>query len=106
MDEKKKNDELQSRREFFKNAAKRVLPIVGAIALSNPIVQASTRNEAPCNCYGTCAYGCTGTCSGGCSVACSGSCKQRLYRILPRRMWQWLFGLMFGHVCWVCRCYS
>ena len=48
MDGKKKNDELHSRREFFKNAAKRVLPIIGAIALSNPIIQAAAP-ETPVN---------------------------------------------------------
>ena len=74
MDEKKKNDELQTRRQFFKNAAKRILPIVGAIALSNPIIQASTRNEAPCSCYGTCSGGCYIACSGGCEQGCVGGC--------------------------------
>lgn len=29
MEEKKKNEELQNRREFFKEAAKKALPILG-----------------------------------------------------------------------------
>lgn len=32
--EKNKNEELQSRRDFFKKAAKGVLPILGAVVLS------------------------------------------------------------------------
>ena len=36
---KNKNEELQSRREFFKKAAKGALPILGAIILaSNPVL--------------------------------------------------------------------
>ncbi len=34
----KKNEKLQSRREFFKKAAKGALPILGAIVLANPLL--------------------------------------------------------------------
>ena len=34
MKKNEKNEELQSRREFFKKAAKGALPILGAIALA------------------------------------------------------------------------
>ena len=34
MANNKKNEELQSRRDFFKNAAKGVLPVFGAIMLA------------------------------------------------------------------------
>ena len=42
MEKKNSNEELQSRREFFKKAAKAALPVVGAVVLSslpiNPIM--------------------------------------------------------------------
>ena len=34
MKTKNENEELQSRREFFKSAAKKALPVIGAIALA------------------------------------------------------------------------
>lgn len=37
---KNRNEELQSRREFFKNAVKSVLPILGTIVLSSTTVLA------------------------------------------------------------------
>ena len=40
--EKNKKEELQSRRDFFKKASKRVLPIIGAIVFSNTIVKAAS----------------------------------------------------------------
>ena len=63
---KNKNEELQSRREFFKKAAKGALPILGAIILaSNPVLAKA----------GETAMGCKYGCSTGCYTACSGSCK-------------------------------
>lgn len=76
----KKNEELQSRREFFKKAAKGVLPILGAVVLGNmPLkVSASSSDSTGCTtCYGGC-YGCTGSCAGRCTDACtncSGTCQ-------------------------------
>ncbi len=68
---KERNEELQSRREFFKNAAKGVLPILGAIALANmPLASIAKESKTINDCYS----GCTTTCSGGCKGACSG-CK-------------------------------
>ena len=85
---KERNEELQSRREFFKNAAKGVLPILGAIALANiPLVaNATNTNSTGCTtCYGAC-YGCTGSCAGkcldactSCSGLCQGTCKGMCY---------------------------
>lgn len=88
MKQNKKNEELQSRREFFKRAAKGALPILGAIALANaPLLTKAAESPMGCTgtCYGTC-YGsckgcsttCTGTCSRactGCSTTCSGTCS-------------------------------
>ena len=40
------NKNLQGRREFFKEAAKRVLPIIGAVALmSNPVIAKAMGKE-------------------------------------------------------------
>ena len=89
-----KNNETQSRREFFKEAAKKALPIVSAIALiGNPVIAKAVENES-LGCYGcsgtcqgtcsgscqwdACKFSCTGTCKGGCS-SCSGSCKGSNY---------------------------
>ncbi len=70
------NEELQSRREFFKKAAKAALPVVGAVVLANlPI----TKSEAATGCYlAGCQFDCEGSCSNGCqgcSDSCYGSCK-------------------------------
>ena len=89
MEKKKRNEEIQSRREFFKNAAKAALPILGiALLTSNPIIAKAAEVDSGCtSCYGTCigyctgscgnacAYNCTGSCEGGCYPACSGTCK-------------------------------
>lgn len=90
MEEKKQNEELQSRREFFKNAARKALPVIGVIALaSSPILAQAAETPMGCqtSCYNTC-NGCTGCssrckdgCSGcgtvcyqGCAVGCTGGC--------------------------------
>ncbi|MDO4190942.1 MAG: Cys-Xaa-Xaa-Xaa repeat radical SAM target protein [Bacteroidales bacterium] len=71
--EKKKAEELQSRREFFKNAAKAALPVVGAIIVTN--VPTISKAEAPMGCDYSCLYGCDNTCNNGCYVSCSRGCK-------------------------------
>lgn len=72
MDEKmKKNEELQSRREFFKKAAKGALPILGAVLLANvPVVSQAVESDSM-----SCKYMCQITCRGGCSGTCGGSCR-------------------------------
>lgn len=93
MEEKKQNEEIQSRRDFFKKAAKKALPVIGAITLaSSPIIANAAENYpmgcayckdtclASCvgSCYGyckgTCKYECTGTCKNTCRTTCSGTC--------------------------------
>lgn len=71
MKNKKNNEELQSRRQFFKQAAKGALPIIAATVLASApaIVKAA---QTPSNCY---SYGCSYSCEGGCNDACYGSCK-------------------------------
>lgn len=69
---KSNNEELQSRRQFFKNVAKGALPILGAIALANlPLVSKATE---PMGCTGTCTGACYGSCR-GCSTTCTGTCS-------------------------------
>lgn len=72
MDEKmKKNEELQSRREFFKKAAKGALPILGAVLLANvPVVSQAVESDSM-----SCKYMCQISCRGGCKNSCGGSCK-------------------------------
>lgn len=95
MEKKNRNEELQSRREFFKKAAKGVLPILGAVVLAGApaIVKAAEESPMGCNwacegycsgnCYGSCTSqcsGCRGTCSGTCSGSCSGTCARTCTR--------------------------
>ena len=78
--EKNKNEELQSRRDFFKKAAKGVLPILGAVVLANApqILNASEKTPMGCNygCTAVCSTSaCQGTCAGGCRFTCTHTCK-------------------------------
>ncbi len=79
----KKKEELQSRREFFKSAAKAALPVIGAIALVNiPSLSVASELRSGCDyCEGSCSGfcegckgGCDGTCKGGCEDSCRGHC--------------------------------
>lgn len=78
MKEKKQNEELQSRREFFKEAAKKALPVIGAIAIaSSPVLAHATGiKEGPTGCYnGYCTNTCSGRCTDHCTGTCYGSCQ-------------------------------
>lgn len=87
MNKKSKNEELQSRRQFFKKAAKGALPILAAIALAGApaIVKAATETPMGCeyscltmcadNCSGKCEGSCTSACNRGCSAYCNGGCS-------------------------------
>ena len=84
MKNNQQTEGLQSRREFFKEAAKKALPVIGTIALtSSPIVaQAMATPPMGCenNCSGSCKGRCEGLCAengckGNCSGTCSGGCK-------------------------------
>ena len=66
MKQKKTNVELQSRREFFKKAAKTAMPVVGAMVMASLPSNLFATNSTSCK-------GCTGGCTGGCS-SCTGSC--------------------------------
>lgn len=70
------NEELKTRRDFFKKAAQTALPILGAIVLaSNPVI-AKTAELPTTSCTGTCHGTCDGTCKTGCQYdSCKHTCK-------------------------------
>ena len=86
--EKSKKEELQSRRQFFKKAAKTALPILGAIALANvPLIGKASTNAMGCSsdgcsasCRTSCQTECRGHCRYACNTTCSGSCSSRAGR--------------------------
>ena len=93
MDKKNNNEELQNRREFFKKAAQRVLPILGTIIVG-PTIITSTLTSCDCDdCSSSCSStstiasstdsvgtetpgsSCAGSsCSNVCSSQCSNNC--------------------------------
>lgn len=76
MKQNSKNEELQSRREFFKKAAKGALPILGIAIMANvPMISNASESEY-CTCAGNCSGGCRGTCVTGCSTGCNGNCSK------------------------------
>ena len=86
MEKGNKNEGLQSRRDFFKKAAKEALPILGAIALAGaPSIVKAAEEASGCNyscsyscsnsCRGNCYGGCSGSCGGACSYSCQNTCK-------------------------------
>lgn len=75
MEKKMNNEELQSRREFFKKAAKGALPILGAIALASMPGVVKAAEEAPMDCQYSCSGGCSGLCYSGCRGTCYGDCN-------------------------------
>lgn len=69
------NEELQSRREFFKRAAKGALPVI-AVSLVGPSILTScgNPNEPVGDCKG-CSGKCKGECTGNCDNKCTAKCK-------------------------------
>lgn len=70
MEKNKKNEELQSRREFFKKATKSVLPILGTILLASTPAFIKAKSSTPMGCM----FGCVGMCLNMCTTSCSNSC--------------------------------
>ena len=90
MEEKNKREEIQSRREFFKKAAKAALPVVGAAILSSvPWNLSATGVKATscsgCNnrcmntCFNTCYEKCNKHCQDSCNSSCYTGCKRSSY---------------------------
>ncbi len=76
-----KKKEIQSRRQFFKSAARSALPILGALALSQmPFLSNAQESNVAMgcsinSCSGGCSSGCYRGCTGGCQSSCSGGCR-------------------------------
>lgn len=88
MEKKNQNEELQSRREFFKKAAKGALPILGAIVLGPSLLSSCDKDDdddnvqkpSGCNgCSGSCSSSCSGSCDESCSAACAFNCGTSQY---------------------------
>lgn len=82
MEKKQRNEGLQSRREFFKKAAKGVLPIIGGIILASaPSIVKASETQMGCGglCQNTCTQTCASNCRGGCKGRCDNGCKNRCY---------------------------
>lgn len=82
MENKKGNkEEFFSRREFFKKAAKKTLPILGTMVLSGlPGIAKALESDAPMGCHGgscynLCYHGCRMTCIRSCKGGCEGNCR-------------------------------
>ena len=76
MKKSEKDEELQSRREFFKSSAKGALPIL-AFTLFGPTLSSCSKDddEIKCkDCSGGCSKGCSGSCDGSCSGTCDDGC--------------------------------
>ena len=78
-------EKIQGRREFFKEATRKAIPIIGAVALmSNPIIAKNlNREKLSCDydCFDgcgqdVCAGSCWNYCRLGCAVVCSDDCYQ------------------------------
>ena len=75
MEQKNKNEEILSRRVFFKNAAKKALPILGVVALTQlPIFQQQAQASKCIACSDKCSSNCDITCT-GCKGNCGGACS-------------------------------
>ncbi len=76
MSEKtKKNEELQSRREFFKKAAKSTLPILAIATFGTTLLSCGDdEEEIEPGCNNSCSTSCGGTCGNGCWTACYTTC--------------------------------
>lgn len=69
-----KTEETQSRREFFKSAAKAALPVLGVVLMSQVTVAPALAATQCDGCSGACVYTCEGTCNGSCKGSCDSSC--------------------------------
>ena len=78
MENKKKNEELQSRREFFKKAAKGALPILaGALLVANPVVAKAAESSMSCaGCNNRCMNSCDNTCYRSCRAYCTNGTRK------------------------------
>ena len=87
------NDKIQNRREFFKQAAKKTLPVLAiapilqscdtALLVLEAMAEASTQYQnsqpkstyTPSSSYSNNNYSGCGSCSSGCNNSCTGTCR-------------------------------
>lgn len=78
-----KNEEIQNRREFFKNAAKKALPLFAVALLGTGVLSSCTKDKDSASgsssgcghsCSGSCEGDCAGDCDDGCWTACISAC--------------------------------
>lgn len=76
-------NELKNRREFFKEAAKKTLPILGMAVLATvaPTALQSCKktNNCPDVCTNACQITCQTTCVGECKTSCTKTCLSDCY---------------------------
>lgn len=80
MKKRKKNEELQSRREFFKSAAKGALPILAFTVLGSSLLTScgdDDKNGCGKSCSGSCDDGCTNNCDDLCGGDCWAYCESK-----------------------------
>lgn len=82
MDKFIKDEELQTRRVFFKNAAKATLPILAVAALGSSLLTSCEPNS-PSGCGKSCSGSCEGGCQDGCDTGCGGDCDRDCWK------WSW-----------------
>lgn len=77
MKKNEKNEELLSRREFFKSAAKGALPIL-ALTVFGPTILSSCEKKddkkESSGCGKSCSGGCDDGCTNNCDSLCGGDC--------------------------------
>ena len=70
------NKDLQGRREFFKEAAKKALPLFAVALLGTTALSSCTKDGWGCDdCVGSCKGDCKTDCRMGCKDTCSLGCK-------------------------------
>lgn len=75
-----KNEEIQNRREFFKESAKKALPIFAIALLGSSLLSCSKDKDSASSsgsssgCGNSCSGSCKSSCSGGCDGGCAGDC--------------------------------
>ncbi len=79
MNNKDKNRELLSRRDFFKKAAINTLPFIAMITIPS-YLSSCNKEDDPINsgckdCSSNCESGCDSLCAVACSNDCSGACR-------------------------------
>lgn len=69
-----KQEELQSRREFFKNAGSKTLPFLALAAFGSSVLTACDKDEPDGGGGNGCGNSCSGSCDDGCSNNCDSLC--------------------------------